>query len=228
MKAKRIIFPKEDLISVDSAWVFLSLLKWKILAKSSDSLISLEALLKREKGEVSEFDYRPPFHGAFIVEPFRAIKNIDKWVTRNLNKTTATIENRFTKQTLRVPLKVLKRGLRRPARTDKIDVTDFLDLVIVKDFRGIEHVMKNPLNVKKWRKYVEPRLVKFVISRRFDISSSGTRFLAYYSEIPMVGVDMWSVQGMSDMMQRFYLCGSIAPSIYLQCSSIEQRLEEHG
>jgi len=36
-----------------------------------------------------------------------------------------------------------------------------------------------------------------VISRRFDISSPGTRFLAYYSEIPMLGVDMWSVQGMS-------------------------------
>jgi len=190
---------------VDNLYVFISTydlelpsLLEKILAKSSDSLISLEALLKREKGEVFRFDYAPPFHGAIIVEPFRAIKNIDKWVTKNLNKTTATIENRFTKQTLKVPLKVLKRGLRRPARTDKIDVTDLLDLIIIKDFSGIEHVMKNPLNVKKWRKYVEPRLANLVISRRFDISSSGTRFLAYYSEIPMVGVDMWSVQGMSD------------------------------
>jgi len=45
---------------------------------------------------------------------------------------------------------------------------------------------------------VEARLANLLISRRFDISSSGTIFLAYYSEIPMVGVDMWSIQGISD------------------------------
>ena len=191
--------------NVDNLYAFISsydlelpsLLK-KVIAKSSDKLISFESLMKREKGEVSEFDYRPPFHGAFIVEPFRAIKNIDEWITKSLNKTTATIENRFTKQTLRVPLKALKRGLRRPARTEKIDVTDMLDLIIINTFSGIEHVMKNPSNVKKWRKYVEARLANLLISRRFDISSSGTIFLAYCSEIPMVGVDMWSIQGISD------------------------------
>lgn len=190
---------------VDNLYVFISTydlelpsLLERIMAKGSDTLISFGTFLQREKGDVFRFDYSPPFNGAFIVEPFRAIKNIDKWVTKNLNKTTATIENRFTKQTLGVPLKVLKRGLRRPARTDKIDVTDFLDLIIIKDFSGIEHVMKNPLNVKKWRKYVEPRLTNLVISRRFDISATGTRFLVYYSGIPMVGVDMWCIQGMSD------------------------------
>lgn len=190
---------------IDNLYVFISTydlglpsLLEKIMVESSDSMIPFETLLKREKGEVFRFDYAPPFHGAIIVEPFRAIKNIDEWIIKNLNKTTIAIENRFTKQTLRVPQKVLERGLRRPSRTDKIDVTDLLDLIIVKGFSGIEQVMKNPSNIKKWRKYVEPRLANLVISRRFDISATGTRFLAYYSGIPMVGVDMWCIQGMSD------------------------------
>jgi hypothetical protein len=58
--------------------------------------------------------------------------------------------------------------------------------------------MKHPSNIKKWNKYVEPRLANLVISRRFDISATGTRFLAYYSQEPMVGVDMWSIRGLSD------------------------------
>lgn len=170
----------------------------KISTRGSGKLISFEKLLRREKGRVFRFDYFPSIHGAFVVEPFRAIKNIDEWIIKSIDRTNAIIENRFTKQTLKAPLKAFTRGLRRSARTDKIEVTDLLDLIIVKQFSGIEHVMKHPSNIKKWNKYVEPRLANLVISRRFDISATGTRFLAYYSQEPMVGVDMWSIQGLSD------------------------------
>jgi len=94
-------------------------------------------------------------------------------------------------------LKVFQRGLRRFSRTDKLDISEILDLIIVKQFDGIENVMQQPSNLKKWRSYVEPRLANLVISRRFDISATGTRALALYSEKPMVGVDMWSIKGLS-------------------------------
>lgn len=42
---------------------------------------------------------------------------------------------------------------------------------------------------------MEPQLASLLISRRFDISAAGTKFVAYYSLLPMVGVDMWSIKG---------------------------------
>jgi hypothetical protein len=190
---------------VDNLYVFISTydlelpsLNERIVTRGSERLVLFEALLKRQKGSIFEFDYRPPFHGVFVVEPFRAIKNVDEWIIKSIDGTAATVENRFTKQTLKAPLKVFARGLRRSARTDKIEVTDILDLIITKQFSGIEHVMKHPANIKKWSKYVRQRLANLIISRRFDISATGTRFLAYYSEEPMVGVDLWSIKGLSD------------------------------
>lgn len=190
--------------NIDNWYVFISTydlelpsIMTKMLTKSRENLISCKSFLKRSNGDLSEFDYRPPFHGAFVVQPFRAIKKIDEWIINTINKSKVIIENRFTKKTLQVPLKAFVIGIRRPARTDKFDVSDLLDLVIVKKFNGIEHVMKNPSNVRKWRSYVKARLANLLISRRFDISSPGTKFLAFHSEKPIVGVDMWSVKGLS-------------------------------
>jgi len=199
-------FAQEELKKhADNLYLFISTYDLKLPAlyeqitrRTSESLITFKELLKQKKGGIFEFDYRPPFHGAFVVEPFRAIKNVDKWVLRRIDGTNATIENRFTNQTLRVPLKAFIKGLRRPARTEKMEITNILDLIIVEPFDGIELVMKNPSNLKKWKKYVEQRLANLVVSRRFDMSATGTRFLAYCSEEPMVGVDMWSIQGLSN------------------------------
>ena len=104
----------------------------------------------------------------------------------NVGEEETTVENRFTKQTLNVPLMVCERGLRRFSRTETIDVSNILDLIIVKDFDGIEQVMENTSNLKKWRKYVDLRLSHLLVSRRFDISARGTCFLALYSEKPIV------------------------------------------
>jgi len=109
-----------------------------------------------------------------------------------------TIENRFTKEELKVPRKALKRGLRRPARTDQMDLTDILDYVITGKFKNVEKVLKNPSALAKWKNYVKPRLANLLVSRRFDISATGTRLITYYSSTPMVGVDMWCIRGIPD------------------------------
>ncbi|MEA2089236.1 MAG: N-6 DNA methylase, partial [Thermoproteota archaeon] len=170
----------------------------KIFENASQKLTPFKDYLKQVDGKIFEFDYRPPYHGAFLVERFRAIKKVDEWVIKGTSDVNLIVENRFTKEELKVPLKKLQRGLRRPARTDRMDLTQTLDYIITAKFKEIGKILKNPSAVQKWRKYVQRRLANLIISRRFDISATGTKLITYYSSIPTVGVDMWSIKGIPD------------------------------
>lgn len=57
--------------------------------------------------------------------------------------------------------------------------------------------MRITSNLKSWRHYAELKLANLLISRWFDISATDIRALAFYSEKPIVGVDMWSIKGLS-------------------------------
>ena len=173
----------------------IPLFEEQIFKKSTQKLTKTEEYLKAKNGEIFEFDYRPPYHGVFLVRPFRAIKKLDEWVIKNENAGYLTVENRFTKEKIKVPRTILVSGLRRPARTDKIDLTGILDYVVISKFSEVNRLLKTPSVLKKWKNYVERRLANLLISRRFDISATGTRLIAYYSSLPTVGVDMWSVKG---------------------------------
>ena len=175
----------------------IPLFEKQIFGRGSRKIIKVEDYLRANKCEIFEFDYRPPYHGVFLVRPFRAIKKLDEWTVKNENLEYLIIENRFTKEEMRVPSKVLVGGLRRPARTDKIDLTNVLDYIITSEFDKVDKLLKNPFMLGKWKSYVEPRLANLLISRRFDISAAGTKFIAYYSSLPLVGVDMWSFRGVS-------------------------------
>ena len=166
----------------------------EIFERASPNLVTFKEFLG-DNGEIFEFDYRPPYHGAFIVKPFRAIKTVDKWIMKEETASGLRVENRFTKETWSIPLKALKFGLRRPARTELIDLTNELDYIIISEFDGLNKFLENPTVVKRWQKYASHRLANLLISRRFDISASGTRLIAFYTDKPAVGVDMWSVKG---------------------------------
>jgi type I restriction-modification system DNA methylase subunit len=170
----------------------------QVYKRRSKQLAKTEDYLNEIGGEIFEFDYRPPYHGAFIVAPFRAIKKVDEWTIKDVNAEILTVKNRFTNAEMKIPRKVLVNGLRRPARTDKIDLTNIADYVIISNFSNVERILNNPSALKKWKNYVKPRLANLLISRRFDISAPGTRFISYYSSTPLVGVDMWSIAGISE------------------------------
>ena len=175
-----------------------ALLKQITEESAPGKLASLLSYLEKVDGHILRFDYKPPYHGTFLLEPFRAIKKVDQWIVKRTDKKFLTIENRFTKEELRVPSDVLDRGLRRPARTNKLDITKILDYVIIAKFEKVERLLKNPSVLKEWRDYVEPRLASLLISRRFDISAPGTSLIAYHSLVPAVGVDMWNIRGIPE------------------------------
>jgi hypothetical protein len=48
--------------------------------------------------------------------------------------------------------------------------------------------------VESWRERFNGRMCHVLLARRFDLSAPGTSLLAFYSDKPVVGVDMWCVR----------------------------------
>jgi type I restriction-modification system DNA methylase subunit len=161
-------------------------------------LAPFKSFLNKVGGHILRFDYKPSYHGTFLLEPFRAIKKVDQWIVKDIENGFLTIENRFSMEKLKVPLKALSRGLRRPARTNKLEITEILDYIVTAKFDDVKKLLKNPSVLKEWRNYVKPRLANLLISRRFDISGPGTTLIAYYSQTPAVGVDMWDIKDIAE------------------------------
>jgi tRNA1(Val) A37 N6-methylase TrmN6 len=173
-----------------------------ITQKGSERLLPLHHVLERNKDvRIVRFDYSPNFRGAFAIQPFRAIKkvsrNVDEWLITSTSKTMAVITNRDDGRSLEVPTKAVVGGLRRVWRTDRIDVTNLLDLIVVDSFEGVELVVKQPANLEKLRSYVGSRLGKLTVARKFDLSAEGTRLLSFCSERSFAGVDVWNFHGIS-------------------------------
>jgi hypothetical protein len=170
----------------------------QVVSRGLHRLSKLGAYVEETKAEILRLDYKPSFHGTFAVQKIRAIKKIDQWIIERVGDATIALKNRFTEEQMEVPAKALVRGLRRPSRTDKMNLTDGLDYIIVSDFEGAKKLVENPRALRRWKKYVRSRLTNLLVSRRFDISATGTELIAYYSSTPMVGIDMWHIKGIPD------------------------------
>lgn len=94
---------------------------------------------------------------------------------------------------------------RRASYVDTIDVSDTSDYLILSWFEGIEDMAKAALTdeerrafrksrIKSWQNKFKERASHVLFSRRFDISASGTSLIAFYSETPIVGVDLWCIR----------------------------------
>jgi hypothetical protein len=170
----------------------------KILAKNPQKLISFASFIKQNNCQMVRFDYDPPFHGTIIVQLVRAIKKVDEWVVKEANEKVLIAQNRFTNEEISIPIDVLARGLRRASRTDKINITNDLDYILISDFDNAQRIIKDVKILNGWKDYVRQRLANVLLSRRLDISAVGTKAIAFYSSIPMVGAHMWSIKGTNE------------------------------
>jgi len=138
------------------------------------------------------------------VQPVRAIKKVDEWVVKEIDVRNLVAQNRFTKEEIKIPIRTLVRGLRRASRTNRLNITDILDYLLISPFSNANRMVKNVSVLKEWKDYVEPRLANMLISRRLDISAVGTHAIAFYSAIPMVGAHMWSIKGMKGEYAKLF------------------------
>ena len=170
----------------------------KISQKSPQKLISFASFIKQHNYQMVRFDYDPPFHGTIIVQPVRAIKKVDEWVVKEADEKVLIAQNRFTNEEISIPINVLARGLRRASRTDKINITNDLDYILISDFDNAQRIIEDVNILKEWKDYVRQRLANVLLSRRLDISAVGTKAIAFYSSIPMVGAHMWSIKATNE------------------------------
>lgn len=132
------------------------------------------------------------------------MKSYDLWFAEKIEDRKILARNRFTNETIEIGNKKLCHGIRRASGMNTIDVSNSQDFIVIEPFEGIERLLptKSANNFKKhsesWKKYVRSRFGRFLISRRFDLSATGTCLLAYYSTEPTTGQNLWSLKEVSE------------------------------
>ncbi|MGC8896226.1 MAG: Eco57I restriction-modification methylase domain-containing protein [Candidatus Bathyarchaeia archaeon] len=179
--------------------------------KAKNKLVNCNSYFNENRIEAYEDVYIPPFNSTFIVKKNRAIKKYDVWVVKEEKPDTVISEHRFLQKSLTIPIFVLERGFRRPAGCDILDISDDLDYILVDKFSDANQLFPNEEQAKKaltdisrWKKIVFLKKANLIISRRFDLSAKGTKFLAFFSATPIFGVDMWSIKGFNDKDAKIF------------------------
>ena len=170
----------------------------------SEKLVPLLSIVKALESDLRHYKFEK-FHGFIIYDESSAEKTIDMWVVDKIQQDKLIARHRKLGQKVEIPLKVLGRGLRRFSYVPIIDVTNNSDYLILGWFEGIKDLAKTFLTstqlnkfeeiiVNNWRKKFEARKTHLLLARRPYLSSPGTSLIAFYSDMPIVGIDMWSLR----------------------------------
>ena len=170
----------------------------------SDRLTPLSEIAETQRIDLEHLKFKD-FNGFILRDASRAIKKNDIWIVNKVENNELIAKHINLGWKVKIPLKTLGRGLRRLSYIKTIDVTDKSDYLILSWFDGIEDLARTLMSVnelkqfnsnivEKWKSKFDDRKSKVVVGRRFDISAPGTSLIAFYSDVPIVGVDMWSIK----------------------------------
>lgn len=188
---------------ISKTWVTFS-------AHAIKKLLPFRNYIKKRKLDVirgveTRGQYGFPFYEAFIVrDQNKALKSHDLWYAEKVEDRTILARNRFTNEAIEIRKKKLCYGIRRASGLNTIDLSNSQDYVVIEPFEGIERFLPSKSvdnfrsHSQSWKKYVRSRFGEFLISRRFDLSATGTHFLAYYSAEPTTGQNLWSLKGVDE------------------------------
>jgi len=188
---------------ISKTWVTFS-------AHAIKKLLPFRNYIKKRKLDVirgveTRGQYGFPFYEAFIVrDQNKALKSHDLWYAEKVEDRTILARNRFTNEAIEIGKKKLCYGIRRASGLNTIDLSNSQDYVVIEPFEGIERFLPSKSvdnfrsHSQSWKKYVRSRFGEFLISRRFDLSATGTHFLAYYSAEPTTGQNLWSLKGVDE------------------------------
>jgi hypothetical protein len=130
----------------------------------------------------------------------RAIKAQDEWVLESIAQEHINVKNKINGLQVEIPKKKVVFSLRRFSGLGRMDVSNELDYLIKNEFDKLNYFITEigKSDLVKWEKNLENKQTHLVIIGRFDISATGTKSLAYYSEYEFSPSQMfWLIKGMS-------------------------------
>ena len=156
--------------------------------------------LVRLKYNAQRFDLghlkKDNIHGFVVRYRDRARKRTDRYYVTEITRQTVVAKDRFLLEEARIPLSSLGYGLRSSSGVKTIDVSAHTDFVVLSKFKHIIKVCPTvtDITLRKWKEKVEEKASNFLIARRFVLPAPGLSVLAFYSDTPIVGVDMWCIK----------------------------------
>lgn len=144
------------------------------------------------------------FHGFIVSDERRAARGKDGWVAARVEGDHLTVRHVEYGLEVKVPLSSLEKCMRKYHYARFLDASVEPDYLVLAPFEGLEKMVRLTVGrslqigeevFERWRRVVEKRRGRVLVSSKVDISSPGLSLLAFYSDEPMVGVHMWMLRG---------------------------------
>jgi predicted DNA-binding transcriptional regulator len=137
----------------------------------------------------------------------RIQRKSDIWFLDKIKEKVIVARHRKLIHKVEIPLNCLGRGLRRFSYLSNIDVGNQSDYLILQWFDEIKEMARYllPANdlklfdrriVESWARKFERKKAHLLFARRLYLSSPGTCLLAFYSDEPTIGVDLWTLRNL--------------------------------
>lgn len=134
----------------------------------------------------------------------RALRSSDIWILSELKKRFLRFNHRVAPSVaFKVPIKAVRKTVRRASGLNKIDITKELDYIIVEKWNAEEFVrledasgvQLSEAKLTSVKNEIERRLGNVFIVRRMDLSAPHTNALAFFSSIDAAPTKMmWSLK----------------------------------
>jgi ferredoxin-type protein NapH len=136
----------------------------------------------------------------FVVRHIVRAKKLDRYYAVKTINERIIAKDRMIGEEVEIPFSSVGYGLRSFSCVKTIDVSNEEDFIILSKFRDLNKVCPGITDktLKSWKHKVEERATNFLIARRFILPAYDLSALAFYSDNPIVGVDMWSIKGLSN------------------------------
>jgi hypothetical protein len=167
----------------------------------SGKLVTLSSLTKFLRG----FELRGGTVTKLIVNTRedRALKSSDIWLLSKISSKSIEFHHRANPNVkFHIPLKVVRRTLRRPSGVNRIDVTEELDYVVIEnwdrsEFTRFQDAIGTKLTdslLRSIKSDTDRRFGNLFLVRRMNLSAPHTNALAFYSSVEAAPTKlMWSI-----------------------------------
>lgn len=206
------LYPYSRLVADTTDWYrFIALSDLRLVETledflSSDKLVPLSTLAEAKRSDLEHYKFEG-FHGFILNNEERARRLSDIWILKEIRGKSLVAYHKKLKQRVNIPLESLGRALRRFSYVKNIDVTQNADYLTLRWFEQLKNMARYivPIRkleafgsdiVKSWQARFQKRKAYLLFARRLYLSSPGTCLIAFYSDKPIVGVDLWSLRGL--------------------------------